>query len=31
MIKALAGLPGMGPRSARRIALHLLTNKEGKM
>lgn len=31
MIKALAGLPGMGPRSARRAALHLLTNKEAWM
>jgi len=27
LIKALASLPGLGPRSARRIALHLLTNK----
>ena len=28
LIKALARLPGLGPRSARRIALHLLTNRE---
>lgn len=28
LIKALARLPGLGPRSARRIALQLLTNKE---
>lgn len=27
LIKALAGLPGLGPRSARRIALHLVTNR----
>lgn len=27
MIRAFAGLPGLGPRSARRIALHLLTHK----
>lgn len=27
LIKAFAGLPGLGPRSARRMALHLLTNK----
>jgi len=31
LIKALAGLPGLGPRSARRIALHLLTNKQDAM
>lgn len=31
LIKALAGLPGLGPRSARRIALHLLTNKDKTM
>ncbi len=31
LIKALAGLPGLGPRSARRIALHLLTNKAKAM
>lgn len=31
LIKALAGLPGLGPRSARRVALHLLTNKEKSM
>ncbi len=28
LIRALAGLPGLGPRSARRIALHLLTSRE---
>lgn len=28
LIKALSRLPGLGPRSARRIALHLLTNKD---
>jgi recombination protein RecR len=28
LIKSFAGLPGLGPRSARRLALHLLTNKE---
>ncbi len=28
LIKQLAGLPGLGPRSARRAALHLLTRKE---
>ena len=28
LIKALTKLPGLGPRSARRVALHLLTNKE---
>jgi recombination protein RecR len=28
LIKAMAGLPGLGPRSARRIALHLLTTRE---
>jgi recombination protein RecR len=28
LIRALAGLPGLGPRSARRIALHLLTARE---
>lgn len=27
LIKSLAGLPGLGPRSARRIALHILTNR----
>lgn len=27
LIKSLACLPGLGPRSARRIALHLLTNR----
>jgi recombination protein RecR len=27
MIRAFANLPGLGPRSARRIALHLLTHK----
>lgn len=31
LIKALAKLPGLGPRSARRIALHLLTNKDKAM
>ena len=31
LIKALAGLPGLGPRSARRIALHLLTQQEKTM
>lgn len=28
LIRALARLPGLGPRSARRIALHLLTSKD---
>lgn len=28
LIRALAGLPGLGPRSAQRAALHLLTHKE---
>jgi recombination protein RecR len=28
LIKSLTKLPGLGPRSARRIALHLLTKKE---
>ena len=28
LIKQLARLPGLGPRSAQRVALHLLTNKE---
>lgn len=31
LIKALARLPGLGPRSARRIALNLLTNKDKVM
>ncbi|MCB9990340.1 MAG: recombination protein RecR [Rhodospirillales bacterium] len=31
LIKALARLPGLGPRSARRIALHLLTNQDKTM
>jgi recombination protein RecR len=31
LIRALAGLPGLGPRSARRVALHLLTNKDKTM
>lgn len=31
LIKSLAGLPGLGPRSARRIALHLLTNRDKVM
>jgi recombination protein RecR len=28
LIRAFAGLPGLGPRSARRIALHLLTSRD---
>ena len=31
LIRALAALPGLGPRSARRIALHLLTHRETTM
>ena len=31
LIRAFAGLPGLGPRSARRIALHLLTAREKAM
>ncbi len=31
LISALSGLPGMGPRSAKRLALHLLVNKERTM
>ncbi len=31
LIRALAGLPGLGPRSARRVALHLLTNRQKAM
>ncbi len=31
LIKQLSSLPGLGSRSARRIALHLLTNKEKLM
>jgi recombination protein RecR len=31
MIKQLASLPGLGTRSARRIALHLLTRKDALM
>jgi recombination protein RecR len=31
LMKSLAGLPGMGPRSARRAALHLLVHKQTKM
>lgn len=31
LISALSGLPGMGPRSAKRVALHLLVNKEKAM
>ena len=31
LIRSLAGLPGLGPRSARRIALHLLTNRDKAM
>ena len=29
MIELIAKLPGLGPRSARRVALHLLTRKDG--
>ncbi len=28
LIRALAALPGLGPRSGRRIALHLLSNRD---
>lgn len=31
LIRALGKLPGIGPRSARRLALHLLQNKESGM
>ena len=31
LVKQLSSLPGLGSRSARRIALHLLTNKEKLM
>lgn len=31
LIKQIASLPGLGSRSAKRIALHLLTHKEGLM
>ena len=31
LIKRLTRLPGLGPRSARRLALHLLEKKEGVM
>lgn len=31
LVKSLASLPGLGHRSARRIALHLLSDREGKM
>ena len=31
LIKSFARLPGLGPRSARRIALHLLTNRQDSM
>lgn len=31
LIKQLSSLPGLGRRSAKRIALHLLTHKEGQM
>jgi recombination protein RecR len=31
LIKMLSGLPGLGNRSARRIALHLLNNRQGAM
>lgn len=30
LIRVLAGLPGLGPRSARRVALHLLTGGREK-
>ncbi|MEL6781228.1 MAG: recombination protein RecR, partial [Pseudomonadota bacterium] len=29
MIELIAKLPGLGPRSARRVALHLLKRKDG--
>jgi recombination protein RecR len=31
LVRQLASLPGLGGRSARRIALHLLSNKETKL
>jgi recombination protein RecR len=31
LIRAFAGLPGLGPRSARRVALHLLVNRDKAM
>lgn len=31
LIKMLSGLPGLGNRSARRIALHLLSQRDGAM
>ncbi|MCD8526494.1 MAG: recombination mediator RecR [Alphaproteobacteria bacterium] len=31
LVRQLAGLPGLGSRSARRIALHLLQRKDDKM
>ncbi|MBM3532053.1 MAG: recombination protein RecR [Alphaproteobacteria bacterium] len=31
LIRLLAKLPGLGPRSARRVALHLLKRREGLM
>ncbi len=31
LIKRMSKLPGLGPRSARRIVLHMLRNKEGLM
>ena len=31
LIRALAALPGLGPRSARRVALHLLTHRDTTM
>lgn len=31
LIKQLSALPGLGPRSARRLAIHLLTNRENIM
>lgn len=31
LVKLLGGLPGLGPRSAQRVALHLLTHKDRSM
>ena len=31
LIQLLGRLPGLGPRSARRVALHLLKKREGLM
>lgn len=31
LVRVLSRLPGLGPRSARRIALHLLTGSEGQI